>query len=167
PPQDILYATFDHPILKLAGLEQTIRAWGELFPASGTGPRMLFLDEIQFVPDWQTWLKHQVDFQPGLRIAATGSASPLRDAGESGVGRWETIPLPTLSFGEFLRLRKIAVPPIPEGKSLRALFDWSPADFVRVTAPARELTPHFHEYLLRGSFPEPALTTDLARCQRL
>lgn len=88
---------------------------------------MLFLDEIQFVPDWQTWLKHQVDFQGDLRIAATGSASPLREAGESGVGRWETIPLPTLSFAEFLRLQKMEVPGIPEMKSLRGLFNWTPA----------------------------------------
>ncbi|MGH8017787.1 MAG: ATP-binding protein, partial [Opitutaceae bacterium] len=86
PGYNLLYATFDHPILKLAGLEQTLRAWGELFPVSPGAPRMLFLDEIQFVPDWQTWMKHQVDFQSDLRIAATGSASPLRDAGESGVG---------------------------------------------------------------------------------
>jgi predicted AAA+ superfamily ATPase len=167
PAHDILYATFDHPILKLAGVEQTVRAWAELFPATPGVSRLLFLDEIQFVPDWQTWLKHQVDFQPTLRIAATGSASPLRDAGESGVGRWETIPLPTLSFGEFLRLKKIPPPALPEVKSLRAVFDWSPADFARTLAPARELTPHFHDYLLRGGFPEPALTTELARCQRL
>lgn len=59
---------------------------------------MLFLDEIQFVPDWPTRLKHQVDLQRGRRIAATGSASPLREGRtESGVGRWQTIPLPTLS----------------------------------------------------------------------
>ncbi|MGH8020938.1 MAG: ATP-binding protein, partial [Opitutaceae bacterium] len=85
----------------------------------------------------------------------------------SGVGRWETIPLPTLSFAEFLRLRKIEVAGVPEMKSLRPLFDWTPADFARTTAVARGLTPHFHDYLLRGGFPEPAMTHDLARCQRL
>jgi predicted AAA+ superfamily ATPase len=167
PAHNILYATFDHPILKLAGLEQTIRAWSELFPVVPGSPRMLFLDEIQFVPNWQTWLKHQVDFQSDLRVAATGSASPLRDAGESGVGRWETIPLPTLSFAEFLRLRKIDLPEIPPVKSLRSLFDWTPGEFSRTALIGRAMTPHFHDYLLRGGFPEPALTTELARCQRL
>ena len=29
------------------------------------------------------------------------------------------------------------------------------------------LTGHFHDYLLRGGFPEPALTDGLTRCQRL
>jgi predicted AAA+ superfamily ATPase len=167
PAHNILYATFDHPILKLAGLEQTIRAWSELFPVVPGSPRMLFLDEIQFVPNWQTWLKHQVDFQSDLRVAATGSASPLRDAAESGVGRWETIPLPTLSFAEFLRLRKIDLPEIPPVKSLRSLFDWTPGEFSRTALIGRAMTPHFHDYLLRGGFPEPALTTELARCQRL
>lgn len=168
PPANLLYATFDHPILKLAGLERTLQAWDELFPPVAGHPRMLFLDEIQFVPDWQTWLKHQSDFQRGRRIAATGSASPLRDASsESGVGRWETIPLPTLSFAEYLRLRKVEVPALPEVRTLRQLFDWTPGDFSRAATLGRPLTAHFHEYLLRGGFPEPALVNDLTRCQRL
>ena len=84
PPANLLYATFDHPILKLAGLERTLQAWDELFPPVAGHPRMLFLDEIQFVPDWQTWLKHQSDFQRGRRIAAdqvTDGPAPGRAAG--------------------------------------------------------------------------------------
>ena len=166
---EILYATFDHPLLKLAGLQRTLQAWDELYPSTPGQKRFLFLDEIQYVPDWQTWLKHQVDFQRTNRVAVTGSASPLRDASvESGVGRWETIPLPTLSFGEYLRLRNVGVGEnIPPLKSLRSLFGWTEADFSRVAKLAQPLTAHFHEYLLRGGFPEPALTNDLARCQRL
>jgi predicted AAA+ superfamily ATPase len=168
PAHNIIYATFDHPLLKLVGLKRTLQAWEELYPAAADHPRMLFLDEIQYVPDWQTWLKHQVDFQRGLRIAVTGSATPLQDgSAESGVGRWETIPLATLSFAEFLRLRKIDAPALMPVKSLRDVFDWNEAEFARVALLARPLTVHFHEYLLRGGFPEPALATDLARCQRL
>lgn len=168
-PSRVLYATLDHPLLKLAGLQRTLEAWDELHPPAAGQVRYVFLDEIQYMPDWQTWLKHQVDFNRGLRIAATGSANPLRNgSAESGVGRWETIPLPTLSFGEFLKLRNIAVPAgIPAVRTLRDLFDWSEADFARARAAARPLTGHFHDYLLRGGFPEPALTPDLARCQRL
>jgi predicted AAA+ superfamily ATPase len=168
-PGQVLYATLDHPLLKLAGLERTLQAWNELHPPVEGRVRYVFLDEIQYMPDWQTWLKHQVDFNRSLRIAATGSANPLRDgSAESGVGRWETIPLPTLSFGEFLKLRDIPVPPgIPAVRSLRDLFDWHDADFARARAAAQPLTGHFHDYLLRGGFPEPALTADLSRCQRL
>ncbi len=168
PAANLLYATFDHPLLKLAGLERTLQAWGELFPPVEGHPRMLFLDEIQFVPDWQTWLKHQADFKRGHRIAATGSASPLRDgSSESGVGRWETIPLPTLSFPEYLQLRRVEIPDLPQLRSLLPLFDWDPGEFSKASALGRSLTAHFHDYLLRGGFPEPAMVNDLTRCQRL
>ncbi len=168
PAQNILYTTFDHPILKLSGIEHTIGAWEELYPADPDHPRMFFLDEIQFIEGWQTWIKHQVDFHRGNRIAATGSASDLRDGStESGLGRLETIPLPTLSFGEYLRLRNVPVPDIPRLRSLRELFGWSEVDFARSAAQAQPLTAHFHEYLIRGGFPEPALQQDITRCQRL
>jgi predicted AAA+ superfamily ATPase len=168
PAQNIVYATFDHPILKLSGIERTIGAWEELYPADPASPRMLFLDEIQFIEGWQTWIKHQVDFQRSNRIAATGSASDLRDgAAESGLGRIETIPLPTLSFGEYLRLRNVSIPRLPPLRSLRELFRWSEAEFARTAAQAQPLTAHFHEYLIRGGFPEPALQQDIIRCQRL
>lgn len=169
PAADVLYATFDHPLLKLAGLQRTLQAWNELFPAHPGRQRLLFLDEIQYVPHWQTWLKHQVDFQRSARVAVTGSSDPLRGASvESGVGRWETIPLPTLSFSEYLRLRGVGTPDgLPVVKSLRELFDWGAGDFARVAKLAQPLTGHFHEYLLRGGFPEPALATELERCQRL
>jgi predicted AAA+ superfamily ATPase len=167
-PSQIIYITFDHPLLKLSGIKKTLEAWEELFPGTSDKPQFLFLDEVQFIPDWQVWLKHQVDFQKQRKIAITGSASPLRSGStESGVGRWETIKLPTLSFKEFLKLRNIEVPPIQELTSLRKLLECSPGQFAQFTAVARKLTPYFHDYLLRGGFPEPALENELQRCQRL
>lgn len=168
PPANIIYATFDHTILKLAGIERTIGAWEELYPADAGHPRLLFLDEIQFIDGWETWVKHQVDFKRNNRIAATGSASAMRDgSAESGLGRIETIPLPTLSFREYLQLRNVPLPAIQPVRSLRELFEWGPGDFARVAKAAQPLTAHFHEYLIRGGFPEPALQSDIARCQRL
>ncbi len=168
PAQNILYATFDHPMLKLSGIEHTVGAWEELYPADPERPRMLFLDEIQSIEGWQTWIKHQADFNRGTRIAATGSASSLEEgSAESGLGRIETIPLPTLSFGEYLRLRKVPIPALPQVRSLRELFAWPKGEFVRIAAAAQPLTAHFHEYLIRGGFPEPALEPDITRCQRL
>ncbi|MGD9896826.1 MAG: ATP-binding protein [Candidatus Methylacidiphilaceae bacterium] len=168
PPVTILYATFDHPLLKLSGLNQVLRAWEELYPVEGESPLFLFLDEIQYVGDWQTWLKHEVDFRRDHRIAATGSAASLRDgSAESGLGRWETLSLPTLSFREYLHLRKIAIPSGLPHRSLREVFRWREADLARTAKAAEPLTAHFHDYLLRGGFPEPALENDLSRCQRL
>jgi len=167
PSQNILYVTFDHPLLKLAGLDGTLKLWREFEPAA-EGPEYLFLDEIQVMRDWQTWLKLQVDFQKNRRIVVTGSATPLTAEGqESGVGRWHTIKLATLSFFEYLQIKKIAVPAIPEIASFTALFQWKTHEFARVSEEARPLMPHFHEYLLRGGFPQCALVTSVDMAQKL
>jgi uncharacterized protein len=167
PPTNILYATFDHPLLKLIGLDALIRLWREFEPAK-EGPEYLFLDEVQGTKDWQTWLKHQVDFDKSRRIAVTGSSTPLAVAGqESGVGRWQTIRLATLSFFEYLQLKKIPAPELPRVVSLRDLFEWPEAQFARVGESARPLVGHFHEYLLRGGFPQSALVDSIPLAQKL
>ena len=112
-PENILYATFDHPLLKLIGLDGLLRLWHNLQPPKA-GPEFLLLDEIQYTQDWQTWLKHQVDFEKGRRIAVTGSAMPLQSEGlESGVGRWHTIKLATLSFSSICKSRTFSCRAFP------------------------------------------------------
>ena len=165
--QNILYVTFDHPLLKLAGIEQVLKLWREIEPA-GPGIEFLFFDEIQFMRDWQTWLKHQVDFDKKRRIAVTGSATPLvTEHQESGVGRWHEIRLATLSFFEYLQIKRIDVPPLPEIGSLTELLSWSPSTFMKVGEEARPLVGHFHEYLLRGGFPQSALLPSVDLAQKL
>ena len=91
-------------IAQAGGLDGLLKLWRELEPEH-EGVEYLFLDEIQYTKDWQTWLKHQVDFQ-NRRIAVTGSATPLVEEGqESGVGRWHTVRLATLSFYEYLQIK--------------------------------------------------------------
>ncbi len=166
-PERILYTTFDHPLLRLTGLERTLETWREFQSVSG-GTEYLFLDEIQQSEDWQIWLKHQVDFEPNRRIAITGSATPLATENqESGVGRWYTIKLPTLSFAEFLQLTQVPIPPLPEVASLSQLFSWSPTEYQRVAENSRPLIQHFHEYLLKGGFPQTALIENVVKAQQL
>lgn len=167
PPANILYATFDHPILKLAGIEAVLDAWREREPRAD-GQEFLFLDEPQFIRDWGTWVKHQVDFRKDRRIASTGSAMPLLEEGqESGVGRWHTIRLTTLSFYEYLQIKQVSLPALPKLRSLRDLFDWSPSAFYRTTEAAAAYVGHFHEYLVRGGFPQTAQTGSITQAQRL
>ena len=111
-PANIIYATFDHPVLKLAGVDAVMEAWREREPRVD-GPEYLFLDEAQFIREWGTWVKHQIDFNKQRRIVFTGSAMPLVEADqESGVGRWHTIRLTTLSFYEYLQLKQVQLPPL-------------------------------------------------------
>ena len=167
PAANILYATFDHPVLKLAGIDAVIDAWREREPRA-EGPEYLLLDEAQFIRDWGTWVKHQVDFRKDRRIAFTGSAMPLVEADqESGVGRWHTIRLTTLSFYEYLQIKRLQLPELPRLRSLRDLFDWAPADFYRTTERASAYVGHFHEYLVRGGFPQTAQVDSITHAQRL
>ena len=167
PPSKILYATFDHPLLKLIGLDGLLNLWRELELAHD-GTEYLFLDEIQYTKDWQTWLKLQVDFHKNRRIAVTGSATPLLTEGqESGVGRWHTVRLATLSFFEYLQIKQIPTPGLPTLASLAQLFEWPDARFATVAADAHALVGHFNEYLLRGGFPQSALMASIPQAQKL
>jgi predicted AAA+ superfamily ATPase len=167
PAANILYATFDHPILKLAGADAVLEAWREREPKA-EGTEYLLLDEAQFIRDWGTWVKHQVDFHKDRRIAFTGSAMPLAEAGlESGVGRWHTIRLTTLSFYEYLQIKELSLPALPRLGSLRELFDWPQADLYRVAETAAPYVGHFHEYLVRGGFPQTAQVESITQAQRL
>jgi hypothetical protein len=164
---NILYVTFDHPLLKLAGIEAVLDVWREREPRA-EGLEYLFLDEAQFIRDWGTWVKHQVDFRKDRRIAFTGSAMPLVEADqESGVGRWHTIRLTTLSFYEYLEIKKLSLPPLPQLRSLRDLFDWGATDFYRTAEVAATYVGHFHEYLVRGGFPQTAQMDSITQAQRL
>lgn len=167
PAANILYATFDHPMLKLGGIDAVLAAWREREPKAG-GVEYLFLDEAQFIRDWGTWVKHQTDFAKERRIVFTGSATPLLEAEqESGVGRWHAIRMTTLSFYEYLQIKQVGLPPLPPLRSLRELFDWTPADFYRVMETATPYTGHFHEYLVRGGFPQTAQIDSVVQAQRL
>ena len=136
PTANILYATFDHPILKLASIDTVLDAWREREPKV-EGVEYLFLDEAQFIRDWGTWVKHQVDFRKERRITFTGSAMPLVEAGqESGVGRWHTIRLTTLTFYEYLQIKNLSLPALPKLRSLKNLFEWPQTDFYRIAEAA-------------------------------
>ena len=98
----------------------------------------------------------------------TGSAMPLAsESQESGVGRWHTIKLATLSFFEYLQIKNIELPRIPSVASLVEIFSWSQPDRIRAGEVARPLVPHFHEYLLRGGFPQTALVDSIPMAQKL
>ncbi|MBI2689793.1 MAG: ATP-binding protein [Acidobacteria bacterium] len=166
-PANILYATFDHPLFKLAGIDAVIDAWRQREPRAD-GPEYLFLDEAQFIRDWGTWVKHQVDFVRSRRIIFTGSAMPLLEAEqESGVGRWHAIRLTTLSFYEYLQIKKLQLPNLPAVNSLTELFDRAPGQLLGIQEIAKPYAGHFHEYLVRGGFPQTAQVESITQAQRL
>ena len=113
-PRNILYATFDNPILKLVSVEHVLSIYESLYPLEGD--RYLFFDEIQYTDNWELWMKVIYDSRREIRMAATGSASPILEKGgaDSGTGRWNVLKIPTMSFYEYCRLLSLPEPELPK-----------------------------------------------------
>jgi len=167
-PKSILYLSLDHPLLKLLSLSKILELYQQSIQQEGK-PVVLLLDEIQYAKDWETEIKLMVDHQPNFKILATGSASCVyhNKLAESGVGRWITVPIPTLSFYEFIHIRGENTPAISPRLKLNDLFLMSHGDFVTLASKLRRLLPLFQRYLLVGGFPETAREENINLCQRL
>lgn len=85
-PKNILYATFDNPILKLVNVENVLSIYEAMYPIDGI--RYIFLDEIQYTDNWELWMKVIYDSRKDVRLVAAGSASPVLEKGatDSGTG---------------------------------------------------------------------------------
>lgn len=86
---------------------------------------------------------------------------------ESGVGRWCTIRLTTLSFYEYLQIKQVTLPKIPNLLSIKDLFKWPKNEFYKVSELAQPYIAYCHEYLVRGGFPQTALVNNVNQAQRL
>ncbi len=167
-PVSVVYISLDHPLLKLASLTDLLRIYREDIFAEGK-PAVLLLDEVQYAEDWELHVKTLVDHHPEYRILATGSAAVAtkRKQAESGVGRWITVPIPTLSFYEYLRIREVGIPKLLDELKLQDLFTSAPSVFGGISQAARPLLPEFRRYLLVGGFPETAQQASVEIAQQI
>jgi predicted AAA+ superfamily ATPase len=166
--KSIFFISLDHPLLKLLSIRKILDIYNQsIYPANS--PAYLLFDEIQYSREWETEIKLLIDHQSNYRILATGSASVLHreKLAESGVGRWITVPIPTLSFYEFVHIRGEYLPDIDISLKPSELFNRSQDEFVALAQECRELLPSFQQYLLVGGFPETALQKSVSLCQRL
>jgi len=166
--RSILYLSLDHPLLKLLSLREILALYHESMYPEGS-PATLLLDEIQYSKEWQTEIKLLVDHSPQYRILATGSASIVHRErlAESGVGRWITVPIPTLSFYEFAHLREEPLPGIAPELRVSDVFTMKPGERAALASQMRPLLPLFQRYLLVGGFPETARQENVDLCRRL
>lgn len=167
-PKNILYVSFDHPMLKLCDIGRILDVFHQNLNPDDR-EQYLFFDEIQYAQDWDLWLKTLYDRNPGYRIMATGSASPIlaEKARESGVGRWTTIRIPTLSFYEYIALMELPKPELPGHVFPTTLGSLEPAQLAQLMMHLEPLQKHFHRYLLVGGFPEVALADDVGLAQKM
>ena len=167
-PKNIIYISFDHPMLKLCDIGRIKDIYINNLAPNGRD-LYFFFDEIQYAQDWDLWLKTLYDHNPTYRIMATGSASPIlaNKSMESGVGRWTTIRIPTLSFYEYIDLLGIDKPTLSKNIKPTALSTLTKESLSKLMMNLQPLQKHFHQYLLVGGFPEIALSKDVRYAQKI
>ena len=167
-PRNIFYVSFDNPIIKLVSAEKVIEIYESLYPVEGT--RYFFFDEIQYMENWELWLKVLYDSRKDIRLTATGSASPLLEKGaaDSGTGRWTVLKVPTMSFYEYCDLLQLEErPDLPKAIALKELAAWDGAMLDDLVSRFAPLQQHFNRYLTIGGFPELVLSNDDVYAQRM
>jgi predicted AAA+ superfamily ATPase len=137
-PGNILYFSFD---VSKAEIEDLLRTYEQEklrrnFESADT--IFIFFDEIHKAENWQNELKIFYDLYPNLKFFICGSASIniQKRAKESLAGRMYDFMLNPLSFNEFLTLKGVEV------------------KFEEWPVYERQVLPLFHDYLLKGGFPE-------------
>jgi len=151
PKDEIFYVNFEDERLEknISTLTELIPTIEELF---GRKERLyLFLDEIQNISGWDSWVRRVHDSREEMRLFLSGSSSKLssREIPTSLRGRALTFEVYPLSFREFLRFKRFEVPERP---------DLSPKK--------TEMLNLLREYLIYGGFPEVVLAED-KRVKRL
>lgn len=165
--KNILYVSFDNPIIKLMDVESILSIYEAMYPIEGA--RYVFLDEIQYTENWELWMKVIYDSRKDIRLAATGSASPVLEKGaaDSGTGRWSILKIPTMSFYEYCRLLQLGDPVLPDFLCPSKLVEMSNAQLGDLMNRFMPLVNHFNRYLMIGGFPELVLSDDDMYAQRM
>ncbi len=159
-PEQIVFISLDHPVLKLSSLNDILDCYHEnVWPAKDA---YYFFDEIQYADGWDKWLKLIYDMQPETKCVATGSASPALIKGntESGAGRWSVIQVPTLSFYEYCSLIKADIPDLDPEFRPTAFLTMSIRQRTHVMSKLSSIQNYFSRYLRVGGFPELALAAN-------
>lgn len=106
-PKSILYFSFEE--LPGRDLSDKLRIIIDYQIDRGSKTKYyFFLDEIQYVNNWNSILKHYFDLYPQLKFVITGSSSLFisTKAHESLSGRIQELVLSPMGYGEYLRLNR-------------------------------------------------------------
>ena len=166
-PQKIVFISMDHPMLKLAGINDILECYHEsIYPEQDT---YYFFDEVQYAQDWDKWLKTIYDMQPDTHIVATGSASPALMKGnqESGAGRWTVIQVPTMSFYEYCELLNLDRPQLPPSLKITQMLNMTYQEQAGIMLQLSKVQNYFIRYLQVGGFPELALADNDLMAQQI
>lgn len=126
-----------------------------MFPEPAAEPVTLFLDEIQQVPGWETFVRRLLD-TPGYEVFLSGSSAKLlsREIATSMRGRAWEVSIHPFSFREFLRHHGHEIPDDPSVLTAKksAALDHQFARYLQIGGfpEAQELDPTHRRQLLQG-----------------
>ncbi len=157
PQHNILYVNYeDDRLLPLEGKElaSLINVYKQNFKRNEKYPLYLFLDEIQNVPNWEKTIRRIYETEPGVKIYLTGSNSKMLSSEIATALRGRTVSFKVLplSFREYVKFKKIAVPALPD---------------LPYSKQKDSLLYSFNQYLMFGGFPEIVLEDSTALKERI
>lgn len=154
PPDRLWFLRLDHPVLLQVNLGELLSVVRQ-GAANPDGEIFVFLDELVYAENWDTWLKTFYDERAPVRIVGSSSATAAlsRQRMESGVGRWEEQRLAPYLLSEYVDLtapgHTVEVRETLAGSLLR--LGKQPRTDGRVLERARE------RLMITGGFPEVAM----------
>ena len=100
-PKNILYVSFDNPLIRMKTPEEILAIYETLHPTFGD--LYLFLDELQYSKDCLKSLNMIFNNRKDVQIASAVSATPFFDDNEAAGGAefLTSIPVSPLSFYEY------------------------------------------------------------------
>jgi predicted AAA+ superfamily ATPase len=155
PPKKILFFQADQAVFKEAGVQMILDVYHQ-FVYQGDD-FYLFIDEIQAVENWEGILKSLYDFGPFTHTLATcfASVSIIKNTSDSGVGRFMTIKVPTVTFFEYCSLLKLNEQiNLPKDLTISKMATLSKIEQADILRELDVIKNHFNRYLSIGGFPE-------------
>ena len=156
PSRQIVYLSLDKPIYSGLDPEYLISLSLKASGLEGSEGCYFFFDEIQYLKNWENYLKSMVDSYRETKFIVSGSSAAAlkRKSRESGAGRLTDFALPPLTFAEFIDMR---------GKTGMLKQVEQIAEALDIAAFNQE----FIKYIHYGGYPEvvmnPEMKDDLER----
>jgi predicted AAA+ superfamily ATPase len=160
-PRGVLYLSVEHPMFGMLPLNEILRIYREMIHPIERHA-VLLLDEMHYAKEWDSQIKQLLFGEHDYRIIATESVQMIERAlvTETQLGRWAAIPMPSLSFHEYLELRGLDPSGTNAAPELSELFTMKDDALAAVSGALKPLLKHFPHYLAGGGLPGLASAAD-------
>lgn len=157
-PHKIFFIGIDNPIYVHLSLEDILNLCKQSLNQNNLNGCFVFIDEIQYLKDWERHLKVLVDSYPETKFIVSGSAAAALKwhSTESGAGRFTDFMLPPLTFQEYIHLKNMNHL-IYNGKTS---YGDNQIPYC-LTHDIKALNKEFVHYLNFGGYPEVVLSENI------